>query len=94
MPPLLISLVFDSVPKNLNNLTKSSGLMPIPVSMTSVTNYADASSKSIWTDIDPWKVNLTAFPRRLNNIYLKRFTSEKIFLGTLSLIFNLNASFF
>jgi hypothetical protein len=38
MPLLLMSLVLEIYPKNLNNLSKSSDVMPKPVSSTIVTS--------------------------------------------------------
>lgn len=78
MPPLLISFVFDIVPKNLKRFERSSEFIPIPVSSTSVVSKCDSLLKSIATDIFPAKVNFVALPNRLKRTYLYLFLSENI----------------
>ena len=80
MPPRLISFDLAMQPKNWKSFFKSSSEIPMPVSRTSEINHS--SSKFTLTEIEPWKVNFDAFPKRLKSTCLKRFWSVKILWGT------------
>ena len=92
IPFLFILLGSDSFPKNLKSFAQSSSLIPIPVSFTLVTKQSRVLQTSI--SILPLKVNLIAFPIRLNKIYLYLPESAYTSSGSSQSILTFNQRFF